>query len=31
MTTILDSAQLYDNNVLNFIFAKVKVAKHNHI
>ena len=29
MTKILDSAKLYGNNVLNFIFAKVKVAKYN--
>ena len=31
MTKIWDLAKLYGDNVLNFIFAKVKVAKYNHI
>ena len=31
MIKIGDLAKLYGNNVLNFIFVKVKVAKYNHI
>ena len=31
MTKIWDLVKLYCNNVLNFRFAKVKVAKYNHI